>query len=197
MTTPFPEDVEHASWDRGDRAFRAHPRLDGHRVRRVQRLVQWQDEPGAPLLARPRPRGHALLGPTWRRARRRSGHAGGVLARGHLVRLLARRRHGRRCHLLLLHRARARWARRATAFRGRLVEYGAGTLAVLPYETVHSARDPRTTLLAFCQSAYEAGARLSGWDTSSFESKWCPTPGQLNQLHATAAAEFGRPSASA
>ena len=79
---------------------------------------------------------------------------------------------------------------------GRWIEYGSGSLAVLPYETVRGARDPRTTLLAFCQSAYEAGARLAGWDTISFESKWCPTPGQLNQLHASAAAEFGRPSAS-
>jgi Family of unknown function (DUF5996) len=78
---------------------------------------------------------------------------------------------------------------------GSWIEYGSGSLAVLPYETVRGARDPRTTLLAFCQSAYEAGARLAGWDTISVESKWCPTPGQLNQLHASAAAEFGRPSA--
>jgi Family of unknown function (DUF5996) len=67
---------------------------------------------------------------------------------------------------------------------------------VLPYETVRSARDPRTTLLAFCQSAYEAGARLGGWDTTSFESKWCPTPGQLKALNASAAAEFGCPAVS-
>ena len=79
---------------------------------------------------------------------------------------------------------------------GSWIEYGAGSLAVLPYEAVRSARDPRTALLAFCQSAYEAGARLAGWDTRSFESKWCPTPGQLNQLHATVAADFGRPGAS-
>ncbi len=46
---------------RGDRALRPHPRLVGLRVRGVQRLVQRQDEPGAPLLARPRPRGHSLL----------------------------------------------------------------------------------------------------------------------------------------
>ncbi len=51
-------------------------------------------------------------------------------------------------------------------------------------------------LLAFCESAYEAGAGVAGWDTISFESNWCPTPGQLNQLHASAAAEFGRPSTS-
>ena len=67
------------------------------------------------------------------------------------------------------------------------------SLAILPYEAVRTATDPRTTLLAFCQSAYEAGARLAGWDTTSFDSKWCPTPSQLRELQATAAADFGRP----
>jgi hypothetical protein len=75
---------------------------------------------------------------------------------------------------------------------GRWTEYGSGSLAILPYEAVRTARDPRTTLLAFCQSAYEAGARLAGWDTASFESTWCPTPRQLRQLRASAAADFGR-----
>jgi Family of unknown function (DUF5996) len=75
---------------------------------------------------------------------------------------------------------------------GAWIEFGSGSLAVLPYEAVRSARDPRTTLLAFCQSAYEAGARLAGWDVTSFESTWCPTPSQLRQLHASAAAAFGR-----
>jgi hypothetical protein len=69
---------------------------------------------------------------------------------------------------------------------------GAGSLAILPYETVRAARHPRTTLLAFCQSAYEAGASLAGWDTTSFASTWCPTPSQLQQLQASAAADFGR-----
>jgi hypothetical protein len=75
---------------------------------------------------------------------------------------------------------------------GAWTEAGFGSLAILPYETVRTARDPKTTLLAFCQSAYEAGARLAGWDTTSFESSWCPTPSQLQQLRASVAAEFGR-----
>jgi hypothetical protein len=58
--------------------------------------------------------------------------------------------------------------------------------------TTPHAAVTRPTLLAFCQSAYEAGARLAGWDTASFESTWCPTPDQLQQLRANAAAEFGR-----
>jgi hypothetical protein len=76
---------------------------------------------------------------------------------------------------------------------GRWIESGTGSLAILPYEAVRSARAPRTTLLTFCQGAYEAGARMAGWDTTSFESKWCPTPDQLQELKATAAADFGRP----
>ncbi len=75
---------------------------------------------------------------------------------------------------------------------GAWTESGSGSLAILPYETVRTARHPRTTLLAFCQSAYEAGARLAGWDTSSFESTWCPTPSQLRELYANAAADLGR-----
>ncbi len=75
---------------------------------------------------------------------------------------------------------------------GTWTESGSGSLAVLPYATVRAARDPRTTLLAFCQSAYEAGARLAGWDTSSFASTWCPAPSQLQHLRASAAADLGR-----
>jgi hypothetical protein len=65
---------------------------------------------------------------------------------------------------------------------GGWTDTGNGSLAILSYEAVRTAPDPRTTLLAFCQSAYEAGARTAGWDISSFESSWCPTPGQLEEL---------------
>jgi hypothetical protein len=80
---------------------------------------------------------------------------------------------------------------------GQWIQYGAGSLAVLPYETVRTAPDPRGRLLAFCQSAYEAGARLAGWDTTGFTSKWCPTASQLEALQATATADFGRHAATA
>jgi Family of unknown function (DUF5996) len=76
---------------------------------------------------------------------------------------------------------------------GDWVASGSGSLAILPYDLVRTARDPHGTLLAFLQGAYEAGARLAGWGTSDFESKWCPTPRQLHELQATAADEFGRP----
>jgi Family of unknown function (DUF5996) len=75
---------------------------------------------------------------------------------------------------------------------GQWVEYGAGSLAVLPYETVRLTADPRALLLAFFQAAYEAGSRLAGWDTASLESAWCPTPAELQALQAGAAATFGR-----
>jgi Family of unknown function (DUF5996) len=71
---------------------------------------------------------------------------------------------------------------------GHWIEAGSGSLAILPYETVRTAPAPREALLGFFQSAYEAGARLAGWDTADFVSKWCPTPAQLQQLRAEAAA---------
>jgi hypothetical protein len=77
------------------------------------------------------------------------------------------------------------------------VEAGAGSLAILPYDAVRTAPDPRTALLAFLQSAYEAGARTAGWDVPGFESTWCPAPGQLRDLQRSAAGAFGRPGAGA
>jgi hypothetical protein len=75
---------------------------------------------------------------------------------------------------------------------GEWIEYGNGSMAILPYETVRTSASPRSTLLAFCQSAYEAGAKLANWDMPGFTSTWCPTPQQLHELRASAAADFGR-----
>jgi Family of unknown function (DUF5996) len=69
---------------------------------------------------------------------------------------------------------------------GEWIPSGNGSLAVLPYESVRTAADPRAFLLTFFQSAYEAGARTAGWDTSDFESTWCPTPEQLRELRRAA-----------
>jgi hypothetical protein len=68
---------------------------------------------------------------------------------------------------------------------GEWIDAGSGSLAVLPYETVRTAADPRATLLAFWQSAYEAGARLAGWDTETLESSWCPSPADLRDLQSS------------
>ena len=54
------------------------------------------------------------------------------------------------------------------------VEQGTGSLALLPYEAVRTAADPKSTLLAFLESAYLAGAGAAGWDTADLMSSWCP-----------------------
>jgi hypothetical protein len=72
---------------------------------------------------------------------------------------------------------------------GEWIPSGNGSLAVLPYDSVRTAAEPKALLLAFFQSAYEAGARTAGWDTSGFTSSWCPTPEQLNELRRTAGSD--------
>ncbi|HST24446.1 MAG TPA: DUF5996 family protein [Gaiellaceae bacterium] len=49
-------------------------------------------------------------------------------------------------------------------------------LALLRYEAVRAAADPRATLLDFLESAYEAGADAADWDRRDLESSWCPDP---------------------
>ena len=48
---------------------------------------------------------------------------------------------------------------------------GSGSLAVLPYDAVRTTADPSSTLLAFFESGYRAGAICAGWDTTDFETK--------------------------
>jgi hypothetical protein len=62
------------------------------------------------------------------------------------------------------------------------IEQWGGSLALLPYDAVRSAADPRATLLAFLQSAYQAGADAAGWDRRELESSWCPSPPELANL---------------
>ena len=62
------------------------------------------------------------------------------------------------------------------------VEQGAGSLALLPYETVRSSADPKRTLLAFLQSAYLAGAETAGWNVGDFASTFCPPPAAVKEL---------------
>jgi Family of unknown function (DUF5996) len=61
-------------------------------------------------------------------------------------------------------------------------EQGAGSLAMLRYDAVRTAPDPRAALLAFLESAYEAGAGLAGWDRGDLTSSWCPSPPELGGL---------------
>ena len=48
------------------------------------------------------------------------------------------------------------------------------SLAILRYDEVRAAEDPRSTLLDFLQSAFEAGASLAGWDLLETATRWCP-----------------------
>jgi hypothetical protein len=56
------------------------------------------------------------------------------------------------------------------------VAQGAGSLALLPYDAVRTAADPRRELLDFLESGYRAGAGAAGWDTVGLMSSWCPVP---------------------
>ncbi len=61
-----------------------------------------------------------------------------------------------------------------------------GSLAILRYDDVRSAADPKATLLDFLQSAYEAGASLAGWDLADTATQWCPVPAdRLSRLSRT------------
>jgi hypothetical protein len=51
-----------------------------------------------------------------------------------------------------------------------------GHLALLRYEDVRTAVDPERLLLDFLQSAYEAGATAAGWDVADLTTDWCPVP---------------------
>jgi hypothetical protein len=61
-------------------------------------------------------------------------------------------------------------------------DVGSSSLALLPYEVVRCAPEPRSTLLAFLESVYESGADALGWDRAELASSWCPAPKQLQAL---------------
>ena len=64
----------------------------------------------------------------------------------------------------------------------RWLEQPTGSLALMSYDLIRTAADPRAQLLAFLQSAYEAGADAAGWDADDLASSGCPTPSELQQL---------------
>ena len=61
------------------------------------------------------------------------------------------------------------------------VEQGTGSLALLGYDDVRESADPRLTLLGFMQSAYVAGTRAAGWDEAGLRSSFCPAPDALRR----------------
>jgi hypothetical protein len=60
--------------------------------------------------------------------------------------------------------------------------YG-GSMALLGYDQLRDAHDPRSTLLGFLQSAYDAGVRTAGWDRQELTSSFCPSPAELQALY--------------
>jgi hypothetical protein len=68
-----------------------------------------------------------------------------------------------------LHPATAQW-----------VPQGSGHLAVLGYDDARAAADPTATVLDFYESAYQAGARLAGWDVDGLA-----CPGGVTDPHAS------------
>ena len=73
--------------------------------------------------------------------------------------------------------------------------YG-GSMALLGYDQLRAAHDPRSTLLGFLESAYDAGVRTAGWDRQELTSSFCPSPAELQALYqrATAPSRTLRPS---
>jgi hypothetical protein len=65
-------------------------------------------------------------------------------------------------------------------------EQRGGSLALLPYDDVRAAPDPRRTLLTFLQSAWEAGSARAGWDVTGAATQWAPTPQTSSVPSATA-----------
>jgi hypothetical protein len=66
--------------------------------------------------------------------------------------------------------------------QARWAQQGQGSIALLPYDSVRTAPDPRATLLAFLESAYRSGAREPGWNRDELTSSWCPGPLELTEL---------------
>jgi len=157
MTTPFPDDRDHASYDPDA----------------VERFWRILDEPGAPVLALVRPRRHALRG----KARPGAADADAVTQEAYSHELVsfgfwAGDQNVREPSYY------AYAAPEPPGMRERPLRPDAANwteqLALLPYEAVRTADDPRATLLAFLESAYEAGADAGGWNRKDLESSWCP-----------------------
>jgi hypothetical protein len=61
--------------------------------------------------------------------------------------------------------------------RAAWVEIGSTHQARLGYDDVRTAESPRAALLDFLQSAYEAGAKTADWDLDGLRSHWAPALG--------------------
>ena len=177
-TTPFPQDVDHATYDPDavERFWRILDWTDAV-FEDLRRLVLRQDEPRASLLALPRPCGHAVQrraipGAPALGAVDREAYSHDVVSFGFWAGdpTCASRRSTRmrpRSPTVSAHRRSARTT--PTGPNGWRIA------ALLPYEASECPRSA-STLLAFLESAYRAGAGLGGSDRRDLASTWCPPP---------------------
>jgi hypothetical protein len=56
------------------------------------------------------------------------------------------------------------------------IDSNGSPMATLSYESVRGSEDPRTALLGFLESSYQAGAKKAGWDIEEL------TAPPLNQI---------------
>jgi len=186
ITAPFPEDVEHASWDR-DAVERFHRVLDWSSSV-LEEFAGWFAGKQSPIQFMWQSFDLSLT--------RFSGRPSGVSASN-----LVNREAYTHEVILFGFNTDSELTIPDASFYAFIVpepkglrdtevvggEWTSIGLVVLPWETVQRARDPRTLLLAFLESAYEACARHAGWDVTGFESAWSPNPEQLQELRAASA----------
>ena len=173
IKTPFDEDTEHASWDR-DAVERFHHALDWSSSV-MEEFSGWFAGKQSPV--------HLMWQSLDLSVSRFSGRPG-IAKASDFVNLEAYRQ-----EVMLFGFSMGNehtypdatyWAFMVPEPKGwrqaQLVigEFSKSGLAVLPYESVRTARDPRRLLLEFFQSAYEAAAGRAGWDIASLQSAWCP-----------------------
>jgi len=172
IKTPFDEDTEHASWDR-DAVERFHHALDWSSSE-MEEFSGWFAGKQSPV--------HLMWQSLDLSVSRFSGRPG-IAKASDFVNLEAYRK-----EVMLFGFSMGNehtypdatyWAFMVPEPRGWreaqpvVGDFSKSGLAVLPYESVRTARDPRSLLLEFFQSAYEAAAGRAGWDIASLQSSWC------------------------
>lgn len=183
LTTPFPADVEHASWDRD--AIASFRRVLDWSAGVLEEFSGWFAGKQSPVQFMWQSFDLSLT--------RFSGRPSGISAKD----LVNREAYTHEIFLVgfntdnpwTLHDASfyAFMVPEPDGYREAEVVGGEQTsigLAMLPYDALCAARDPRTLLLAFLESAYEAAFERAGLELAGFESAWCPTAAQLQELRA-------------
>jgi Family of unknown function (DUF5996) len=184
VSTPFPEDVEHASWDR-DAIERFHHALDWSSSV-LEEFSGWFVGKQSPVQFMWQSFDLSLT----RFSGRPAGVSGADLvnreAYTHEVILfgfwMGDEQTFPDASFYAFMTPEPEGFREADVVGGQATSIG---LWALPYETVREARDPRALVLAFLQTAYEAAASLAGLDIAAFESAWCPSAELLQELRAS------------